>query len=57
MVMHIVAANKEDLMNRLSRFVACSVFVALPAFAFAQGIPISYELLYEETPLTWISER
>lgn len=24
-------------MNRLGRFVACSVFVALPAFAFAQG--------------------
>jgi hypothetical protein len=37
MVMHIVAANKEDLMNRLGRFVACSVFVALPVFALAQG--------------------
>ena len=24
-------------MNRLSRFVACSVFVVLPAFALAQG--------------------
>ena len=26
-------------MNRLTRFVACSVLVALPAFAFAQGNP------------------
>ena len=37
--MHKVAAYKEDFMNRLTRFVACSVLVALPAFAFAQGNP------------------
>jgi len=35
--MHIDAAFKEDLMNRLSRLVACSVMVVLPAFASAQG--------------------